>query len=118
MPDFDWLQTVVPKGLEREGLYHREPKTRETGSRGASTRQEDGSARGGRSTGKGPEAHGGQQEGDQERITFPEQLWVLERQERTCMKVTLLSRSAAVAGGEPLLPIPRSPYLNNHLQLE
>lgn len=23
MPDFDWLQTVVPKGLEREGLYCR-----------------------------------------------------------------------------------------------
>lgn len=56
-----------------------ESKTRETGNRGTSTRQENGSARGGRRTGKGPEAHGGQQEGDQERTTFPGQLWVLKR---------------------------------------
>lgn len=32
MPDFDWLQTVVSKGLEREGLYHR-VKNKENGKR-------------------------------------------------------------------------------------
>lgn len=73
MPDFDWLQTVVPKGLERK-VCTAESKTRETGSSAAGTRQEDGSARGGRSTGKGPEVHGRQQEGHRERTTFPEQL--------------------------------------------
>lgn len=73
LPDFDWLQTVVPKGLERK-VCTAESKTRETGSRAAGTRQEDGSARGGRSTDKGPGAHGGQQECDRERTTFPEQL--------------------------------------------
>lgn len=35
MPDFDWLQTVVPKGLEREGLDRRVKNkgNREQGSR-------------------------------------------------------------------------------------
>lgn len=35
LPDFDWLQTVVPKGLEREGLYCRVKNkgNREQGSR-------------------------------------------------------------------------------------
>lgn len=83
----------------------------------AITGQDDGHARGEGSTGKGLEVHG-EQEGDQEKAIFPGQLWILEKQGMACMKVTLLSWISCRGQRQtPPAYTPKSPYLNNHLQL-